>query len=405
MTYHELIELYKKGKLSEEQKEIVEKDIERQEAISEFLFEEGEIPGWEDLEKEVKGPDKTDSFKDISAKESEDEEKRFVKMIQASIRKAFIKMGVVVSAVVLITIFLVIFALPKVVDRFYYNPGEIVGIYEQCETNRMSLDLAVYSELFLPENYRENVWVEANGYGEYDINIMQASSYTNLFTNVAGKIERNKMTLYDSNLLSKPAGNVFMRDVPGVEDYFEGIGAAGYPQEAKQALQKLKDEDYYVAYVTLSEVFRYASFVEWCKKESPIVNPVWCAIAAKTEEGYKIDGNIGFIYAASCGSMFHDGNYPYLTQWDVTETTSEENGWIVSEEVMTTHMVSMLRYMEAQKVFNKLIGCEMDYEPLANNVEKNGLHIYGFVMIGKKDELIKMSNREEVAYIYTKPVR
>jgi len=398
MTYHELIDLYKKGKLNEELKETVEKDIERQEAISEYLFEEDEIPGLEDLGKE-------DSFNDVSAKELEDEEKHFAKMMQASIRKAFIKIGVVVSAVVLVIILLIIFALPKAVDRFYYDPGEIVGSSEQCETNRMSLDLAVYSELFFPENYRENVLVEDNGYGEYDIDIKQGYSYTNLFTNVAGKIERNKMTLYDSNLLTGPTGNAFMRDIPGVEDHFDGIGAAGYPDEAKQALQNLNDEDYYVAYVTLSEVFRYSSFVEWCEKENPVVNPVWCAIAAKTEEGYRSDVNIGFIYAGCCSAMFHNEKYPYLTQWDVVESTRKENDRIASEEVMTAHMVSMLRYMEEQTVFNKMMDGEMSYEPLANNVEEHGLHIYGFVMIGKKDELIETSNLEEVAYIYTKPMR
>ena len=72
---------------------------------------------------------------------------------------------------------------------------------------------------------------------------------------------------------------------------------------------------------------------------------------------------------------------------------------------MTAHMVSMLRYMEEQTVFNKMMDGEMSYEPLANNVEEHGLHIYGFVMIGKKDELIETSNLEEVAYIYTKPMR
>ena len=37
MKYRELIELYKKGKLDDE-KEMVENDIERHEAISEYLF-------------------------------------------------------------------------------------------------------------------------------------------------------------------------------------------------------------------------------------------------------------------------------------------------------------------------------------------------------------------------------
>jgi len=42
MKYHELLELYKKKELSEEQREMVEQDIERYEAISEYLFEKEE---------------------------------------------------------------------------------------------------------------------------------------------------------------------------------------------------------------------------------------------------------------------------------------------------------------------------------------------------------------------------
>ena len=39
MKYRELLELYKKKELGEEQREMVERDIERHEAISEYLFE------------------------------------------------------------------------------------------------------------------------------------------------------------------------------------------------------------------------------------------------------------------------------------------------------------------------------------------------------------------------------
>lgn len=408
MTYHELIDLYKRGKLNEEQKETVEKDIERQEAISEYLFDEGEIFGLEDLRKEEGESGKTVLFEDFSGEDMDDEEIRFTKIIRASIRRAFIKMGITVSAVVLGIILLIIFVLPKAVDAFYYDPGEIVGSdeqYAESETNRISLDFAVYSELFLPETYRQYVFVEDNGYGEYDINIKQETSYTKMFTDVAGKIERNKITLYDSNLLSRPASNAFMRSIPGVAGGFMGTGAAGYPEEAKQALQELDEEDCYAAYVTLSEVLSYSDFIEWCENKNPRVSPNWCAITAKTEKGYRIDVNIGFIYADSYISIFHEENYPYLTQWEVGQTRNEKNKRLVSEEVMTTHMVSMLRYMEKQKAFNKMMKCERDYGVLAKNVEENGLHIYGFMMIGNKDQIIEMSNKDKVAYIYTKPLR
>ena len=42
MTYRELLEQYKKNKLSEEHMKEIERDIEKQEAISEYLLE------WED---------------------------------------------------------------------------------------------------------------------------------------------------------------------------------------------------------------------------------------------------------------------------------------------------------------------------------------------------------------------
>ena len=57
MTYRELLKLYKEGQLDEETKKKIAADIERQDAISEYLYEEGEIPGLEDLE-----PEKTDVF-------------------------------------------------------------------------------------------------------------------------------------------------------------------------------------------------------------------------------------------------------------------------------------------------------------------------------------------------------
>ena len=44
MTYRELIELYKAGELEPEQQKKIEQDIERQEAIGDYLYEKEEIP-------------------------------------------------------------------------------------------------------------------------------------------------------------------------------------------------------------------------------------------------------------------------------------------------------------------------------------------------------------------------
>ena len=87
MTYRELIQLYKTGKLDEEQKTKVAEDIERQEAISEYLFDEGEIPGFDDLDNKTSTSGEDGVTQDDIPDEMTDAEKQFSKLIKASIRK------------------------------------------------------------------------------------------------------------------------------------------------------------------------------------------------------------------------------------------------------------------------------------------------------------------------------
>ena len=96
MTYRELLKLYQEGKLDKAQTDEVEHAIEKQEAISEYLYEKEEIPGLEVLQ----GQEKEEVFVQGNDAESE-EEQRFAKMIQKTIRRTFLKMGVIVGTGVL----------------------------------------------------------------------------------------------------------------------------------------------------------------------------------------------------------------------------------------------------------------------------------------------------------------
>ena len=187
MTYRELLKLYKQGKLEDSTKKQIEAEIEKQDAISEFLYEEGAIPDFSDLEsgqecfddsndknqlterQDNKAEDNVEKQsknqiieKSKSAGDSRDQQedefnRQFIKEIQHSIRRAFIKMGLAVGAAVLAVVLCAAFILPKAVSKFYYDPNEIAGKYEDMITTRMELDLSVYSELFLPGNHRDQV--------------------------------------------------------------------------------------------------------------------------------------------------------------------------------------------------------------------------------------------------------
>ena len=68
MKYKELLELYKQGKLEEEKRKKVEQDIEKHEAIGEYLFENDGIPEFSDFDVQSEGDAQEDS-----------DEKRFTK--------------------------------------------------------------------------------------------------------------------------------------------------------------------------------------------------------------------------------------------------------------------------------------------------------------------------------------
>ena len=121
MKYHELLELYKKKELGEEQRRMVEQDLERHEAISEYLFEKeeenilqgsGQIPEESEIQPVGKEKNAADDF---------------TKRVNRAIRRAFLKMGAAVCAVTLVIVLLVLFVLPDIVSAFYYDPGRVVG--------------------------------------------------------------------------------------------------------------------------------------------------------------------------------------------------------------------------------------------------------------------------------------
>lgn len=178
MTYRELIELYKAGELELEQQKKIEQDIERQEAIGDYLYEKEEIPELSDVFTEK---DDTD----------------FIKVVNRSIRSAFRKLGLAVLAVTLVLVLFIQFCLPSVVSRFYYNPAKEAKAGQSTQT-QFSRDMAAYTELFLPGKRRVSATVESKGYGDYNFTIPQTFSMTGTMTDVSGYITRGKIHYYDA---------------------------------------------------------------------------------------------------------------------------------------------------------------------------------------------------------------
>ena len=282
MKYHELLELYKKKELGEEQREMVERDLERHEAISEYLFEKEEADILQGSAEMAKGSERQSAGK---GKNAEDD---FTKRVNRAIRRAFLKMGAAVCAVTLLVVLLILFVLPDIVSNFYYDPGRIVSENNYGgTTNQMSLDLAVYTELALPGTYRDDVQVEDRGYGNYDITIYQSVSRSGESRHVAGRIEKNKLRLYDINLFNNPSANNFGwfqmnmdRKDTLTEQVEKGVGSFAYTPESKEQsaeyLEELDDNKLYLACVTLDKILSYDEFIRFTEKYSEQMLDIWC---------------------------------------------------------------------------------------------------------------------------------
>ena len=304
-----------------------------------------------------------------------------------------------------------VFALPKIQDAMYYDPNKIVGTEEGNKTNQLSLDISVYSELFLPENYRDSAAATGSGYGNYDIVINQTSSHNGIFEYVGGRITKNDMVLYNPNIVQKPFSNVFY---PPSEMTTASAatpeGIAGTKKEVFDELSKLEDEKMYHAYVSLDKVYSFSEFKALAEKND--LEPTWCAISVKNKDQteskyttYNI-GNIGFRMYTSCSSLaFDQKKYPLLTAFSLAEQESAKKN-VLEEKDVTKHMTSMLQYLQDNDDIVKMIENDQgtgktDYASVIDSIQKDGLHIYGYYVEDIGKELKKLKDIGNVSYVYT----
>ncbi len=389
MTYRELIQLYKTGKLNKEDKEKVAADIERQEAIGEYLFDESRIP---DMPEILEAPAETDP---------EDTDQKFLSMLRSSIRRAFIKLGITVGCIVLAILLCTIFLLPRAVSLFYYDPAEIVS----GATNRMSLDLAVYSELFLPGCCRNSVTAESLGYGRYLISIPQTVSWGGApHITVSGRLDQNRLTLYNVDVLSPPPGNAFLSPDGTHPQMKSNTGPAGTKEEAAEALSSM-DEQLYYGYVSLEQLTGYEDVYQWLREKGLDSANLWFCVYTENADGLSA-ANIGFTNNFSGVPLSWDSErYPLLQGMDEEGSLLDMS----SSETAETHFTSLLSYLRDYGEIAEMMpfsynpGKE-DLESMISYVEEHGLQLYGFGILSYKDNLLQLSSDPAVSYLWARPL-
>lgn len=427
MTYRQILDEYKKNALPEEKQKEVAADIEKHEAISDYLYEESEIPDINEAFSEPNentcgcngsgcDPGPAGSITD-SAQRAED----FTAVVNRSIRKAFLKLGITVFAAAALLILFVQFLLPGIVDNFYYDPTEIVSQpTDSFIENRMSRDIGTYTELVMPETHRTDVTAESLGYGKYNISIHQNLSYTDFFSTATGDVTRGKLRLFNEDILRKPTGNAFgwsqicvdfknseyqtksltelyrITDEHIKNDVEEGEimhGAAGSPEQSLETIKELRDDMPYYAYVTFERMLDFSQvekIIDPADKDDFMITEPWLAIDTYPRSNAPDGSSYGYITTLpKIGFIVQD-------QDNVSE----------NEELQQKHFTDMLDYIAEQTDFLKMFDEDpQTFADASQLIKKNGLHIYGMGCTVSKSTMLKLMEFDNVREIYVKNIQ
>ena len=428
MTYRQILDEYKKNALPEEKQKEVAADIEKHEAISDYLYEESEIPDINEAFSEPNentcgcngsgcDPGPADSITD-GAQRAED----FTAVVNRSIRKAFIKLGITVFAAAAVLILFVQFILPGIVDNFYYDPTERVSQpTDSFIENRMSRDIGTYTELVMPETHRTDVTAESLGYGKYNISIHQNLSYTGFFSTATGEVTRGKLRLFNEDILRKPTGNAFgwsqidvdfkngeyptksltelyrITDERTKNDVEEGEimhGAAGSPEQSLETIKGLRDDMPYYAYVTFERMLDFSQVEKIIdpadKDDDFMITEPWLAVDTYPRSNAP-DGS-SYEYIATLPKI----GFIVQDQDNISE----------NEELQQKHFTDMLDYMAEQTDFLKMFDEDpQTFADASQLIKKNGLHIYGMGCTVSKSTMLKLMEFDNVREIYVKNIQ
>lgn len=363
----------------------------------------------------------SDKF-DVSFDELLKDDMELIREIDKDKKKAGKVKWLALAAVILAAVIVVCIILPKTVKSVCYDPTETVASYYEdgydIETDRMSMDMTVWSELFLPCRKFGTVQAADLNWGKYNVIIGQDMWPSGTEQKqVAGQIERNKLVLYDPVVLQKPPGNAFewtinTRDTSlsireNLSDGEQAMGMHGGRKAATELLEMLVPEQKYIGYASFNNVIDYEDVGKMLNEYDVMLS--WVGIVTSNENHQEVIG----MYNYFSGSMypFDSEKYPFLLGYKGLGD-DDTNVGIEYKKYAKQHFISMLKYMNEQKEFLEMIEPleyweenieEGYYLDKIEYIEKNGLNVYGVAVVADKETLLELNMHENVYSIATEP--
>lgn len=380
MKFKELMEKYKKGTATEEEKELVLQEIEKYEAIEEHLSGSFDM----DFTANHEDTQKPEASLDLR------------KTIARRLRK---EVTLAVSAALLLLFGGIYIVAPAIASRLYYDPSRVtIG----TQSPDLYFDLAARMELNHPgQSLTSSVFIDRTGFGEYQISYDTRHQFTGEEDRVSHTVRRGK-----------PVG--------GISDYFMESDFKFLSLRSPEhfntpeliAIQKERVLDHInelspVAYVSASLTFEEdLTMEELHELESayPGLRIIWAGIRtsapgepARDLTGFRLDHDTSFPST----DKPDDIKYPafYFFEWMIRNNPGAQakSYW---PEGYRLHYTSLLRYMTDRK---EAVGAlelpeKSDYYKSAlDYVEEHGVMAFGVVVYGNAQALREFIENESIS--------
>lgn len=219
MNYKNLFHRYKEGKVNDEEKLIVEQEIEKYEAVEEFLSEsidEEICDGW-----------------NSSSSEHQEETKKLKKSVSKRLRNV-----VITSVLIVIALYLGIFqVLSALVDKVYYDPSATTQSEEQeYKSPDFYYDMQAYVSLNMPGYSSDSfTFQQPKGFGKYEVSYSLRDLFSENEQRYFVNISRENLTYAIDGIFSRE--NRF--------DIWEGFEKIQYhfPNDTSEDATTARDED------------------------------------------------------------------------------------------------------------------------------------------------------------------
>lgn len=379
MKYKELLERYKNGLASEEEKLIIEQDIEKYEAIEEYLSEIID-----------------DEFTDLTELSELEKSKNETTKLKKSVNKRLNRVVLTSVALMLSLLLIVFFIISPLVDSLYYNPAKLT--YGKS-TADIEFDMSAVTELNMPGYTVGGVYVEKHGFGTYEIEYNYLNLFSDEFYKVNSKIKRGEIyatqkDVFDDNFI------FFNIKRPHLENYTDEL-----KERVLNHLKKLNPVSYVSVGITFENDLTMEELHNLHSKYP--VEFVWAGIrtAAPDEEVMDI---IGIQMSHNYSVYLDDGieeKYKAFSimKWLVNPYGSNEEVMPLEAQAYEMHYKSLLQYVidrkEAVDVIERRPWKDDFYKAALDYAEENGVKTYGVLAYAEAEDLIELIENEQIKLV------